>query len=85
MKEFTYRITHPNGLHGRPAAGLVTAARELDSAVTVQKGDKRAAADRIMALMTLGVVQGDTVTITVEGGDEERSLEQIKNYFENNL
>ena len=85
MKEFTYTITAPNGLHGRPAADLVTAARNLGSAVTIQKGEKRAGADRLMALMTLGVVQGDIVTVTVEGGDEDRALERMKEYFHKNL
>lgn len=85
MKEFAYTITHPNGLHGRPAAGLVTAAQGLNSAVTVWKGERCAGADRLMALMTLGVVTGDTVTITVEGGDEERNLDIIKAYFAENL
>ncbi len=85
MKEFTYTITHPNGLHGRPAADLVTQARKLDSAVTIRKGEKSAGADRLMALMTLGVAQGDAVTVTVEGGDEDQALERMKGYFEENL
>lgn len=85
MKEFTYTITHPNGLHGRPAADLVTAVQGLSSAVTVWKGDRCAGADRLMALMTLGVTQGDVVTVTIEGGEEERSLEIMKAYFAENL
>ena len=71
---------------GMTAALLCVPALAAEEApIPAKQGDKRAAADRIMALMTLGVVQGDTVTIAVEGGDEERSLEQIRNYFENNL
>lgn len=85
MKEFTYTITHPNGLHGRPAADLVTAAQGLESAVTIWKGERCAGADRLMALMTLGITQGDAVTVTIEGGDEERSLEIMKAYFAENL
>ena len=85
MKEFTYTITHPNGLHGRPAMELVNAVQALDSAVTVRKGDKRAGADRLIALLTLGVTQGDQVTVTLEGGDEERALEYLKGYFARNL
>lgn len=85
MKEFTYTITSPNGLHGRPAADLATVAQALDSAVTVHKGDRSAGADRLMALMTLGVSQGDTVTVTIEGGDEEKAAETMKDYFMNHL
>lgn len=85
MKTFTHTIANPNGLHGRPAMELTEAVRELDSAVTVCKGDKCAGADRLMALMTLGAAQGDTVTVTVEGGDEARSFEVLKRYFEQHL
>ena len=85
MKEFTYTVTRPNGLHGRPAADLATAAQALDSTVTVRKGDRCVGADRLMALMTLGAAQGDTITVTVEGGDEEKALEQLRTYFAQNL
>ena len=57
----------------------------MDSAVTVRKGDKCVGADRLMALMTLGAAQGDTITVTVEGGDEEKALEQLRTYFAQNL
>ncbi len=85
MKEFTYTITRPNGLHGRPAADLVTAAQTLDSTVTIRKGDRCVGADRLMALMTLGAVQGDTVTVTIEGGDEEKALAHMRAYFAEHL
>ena len=85
MKEFTYTITHPHGIHGRPAAALVTAAKALDGAVTVCKGDRQADACRMMALMTLGAAQGDTVTVRLEGGDEEGALRAMEEFFAQNL
>ena len=85
MKKFTYTVTRPNGLHGRPAADLVTAAQALDSTVTVRKDDRCVGADRLMALMTLGVAQGETVTVTIEGGDEARALAVMQAYFAEHL
>ena len=85
MKEFVYTITHANGLHGRPAAALVTAAKALDSAVTVYKGEKGAGADRLVALMTLGATRGDTVTVRIEGGNEQKALQVMKDFFLQNL
>ena len=85
MKEFTYTITHPNGIHGRPAAALVTAARALDSTVTLRRGDREAEATRLMALMTLGAGEGDTVTVRVEGGDEEKALGAMEAFFAETL
>lgn len=74
MKEFTYTITDPVGIHARPAGLLVKAIKALDSSVTIAKADgKSAAGTKLMALMGLGIKQGDTVTVTIEGGNEEAS------------
>ncbi len=86
MKQFTYTITEPVGIHARPAGLLVKAAKALDSTVTVTKSDGSSAeAAKLFALMTLGVKQGDTVTVTVEGGCEDANIEVMKKYFEENL
>ncbi len=38
-----------------------------------------------MAIMGLGVKCGDTVTVEVEGADEDAACEGIKAFFESNL
>ena len=38
-----------------------------------------------MALMGLGVKKGDTVTVTVEGEDEETAAENLEIFFKNHL
>lgn len=86
MKQFQYVITDPVGIHARPAGLLVKAAKALDSTVTVEKvGGKSSAATKLMAVMGLGVKGGDTVTITVEGGNEEASLQAMEQFFRENL
>lgn len=85
MREFTYTLTHPNGLHGRPAMELADFARTLDSAVTVRRGDRAAPADHLMALMLLGASRGDEVAVRVEGGGEEQNLAALEDFFRANL
>ena len=86
MKQFQYVITDPVGIHARPAGLLVKAAKALDSTVTVEKvGGKSYAATKLMAVMGLGVKGGDTVTVTVEGGNEEASLQAMEQFFRENL
>ncbi|MBD5084841.1 MAG: HPr family phosphocarrier protein [Clostridiales bacterium] len=86
MEEFTYTITDPVGIHARPAGLLVKAAKALDSTVTIAKADgKSAAATKLMALMGLGIKQGDTVTVTVEGGSEEANAAAMEQFFKDNL
>ena len=46
---------------------------------------KSAQATKLMAVMALGGKNGNTVTVTVEGDDEEQAFEGIKAFFENNL
>ena len=86
MKQFQYVITDPVGIHARPAGLLVKAAKALDSTVTVEKvGGKSSAATKLMAVMGLGVKGGDTVTVTVEGGNEEASRQAMEQFFRENL
>ena len=86
MKKFEYVITDELGIHARPAGLLVKAAKALDSTVTVEKaGGKSAVATKLMAVMGLGVKGGDTVIVTVEGGNEEASAEAMEKFFKENL
>ena len=86
MKQFTYTITNPIGIHARPAGLLVKAAKGLDSAVTIAREDgKSAAATKLMALMGMGVKCGDRITITAEGADEDAAIEQMEAFMKNNL
>ncbi|MCR5516631.1 MULTISPECIES: HPr family phosphocarrier protein [Lachnospira] len=85
MKSFDYVIKDEVGIHARPAGLLVKEAKNYDSKITVCKGDKSAEATKLMALMAMGVKCGDTVTVNVEGGDEEATFASIKDFFENNL
>ena len=85
MKTFEYTITDPVGIHARPAGVLSKEAKKYDSVITITKDGKSAEAKKLMALMSLGVKQGETVTVSVEGGDEERVAAEMEEFFKNNL
>ncbi len=85
MTTFNYTIKDELGIHARPAGLLAKAAKALDSTVTISKGDKSSAATKLMALMGMGIKCGDTVTVTIEGGDEVASEKAMKEFFEANL
>lgn len=86
MKKFAYTIQDANGIHARPAGLLVKAAKALDSTIALETAAGRSAATtRLMAVMGLGIKQGDTVTVTVEGGDEEASAAAMEKFFSENL
>ena len=86
MKSFEYVITDPVGIHARPAGILVKEIKKFaGSTITISKGEKSVNALKLMALMGMGIKQGDTVTVSVEGGDEEAVAAAIQDFFKNNL
>ena len=85
MKEFTYTITNPVGIHARPAGLLVKEAKQFASTITFIKDGKSAKATSLMKLMGMGVRQGDTVTVQVEGDDEETCAAAIEKFLKENM
>ena len=85
MKTFEYTIKDELGIHARPAGMLAKTAKALDSEITITKADKSAGASKLMALMGLGVKCGDTITVTITGGEEEASEKAMKEFLEANL
>ena len=76
----------PICIHARPAGLLAKAAKALDSTVTITKaGGKAAAATKLMAVMGLGVKTGETITFTIEGGNEEASAAAMEQFCKDNM
>jgi len=78
--EYTLRLEH--GIHGRPATRLVELAKGRESRVQITCGEKTADARKIFALMTLGADRGDTVSVTVEGPDEEETAHMLQDLLQ---
>lgn len=85
MKEIKYVVTDPLGIHARPAGLIVKLAAGFKSAITLDNGVKKADAKRIMAVMSMGVKQGNEVTVTVDGEDEEAAVAAIETFLKENL
>ena len=82
MKSFEYTITDPVGIHARPAGLLVKEIKGFaGSAVTITKGEKSVNALKLMALMQMGIKCGDTVKVTVEGGDGDTAAPVTAVFF----
>ena len=85
MKSFEYTIKDELGIHARPAGLLVKKANEFASKVPIKKGEKSADAKRIFAVMGMGVKHGDTVTVSIDGTDEETAFAELQTFFQQNL
>ncbi len=87
MKSFEYTVKDEMGIHARPAGILVKQLASVKSSVKIEvkAKDKSADAKRLMAVMKMAVKQGDTVTVTVEGEDEDTAAPQIEQFFKENF
>ena len=85
MKQFEYTVTEPVGIHARPAGLLTKEAKKYKSTITLTKDGKSVNVLKLMALMGLGVKCGDTVSVTVEGEDEETAAPAMGAFFKANL
>ncbi len=85
MKQFSYTITDALGIHARPAGMLVKEAGKFISSVKIEKNGNEADAKRLFSLMGLGVKAGETVSLKIEGSDENDAAEAIESFFKANL
>ena len=86
MTSFDYTITDPVGIHARPAGLLVKAVKaQAPAVVTIKAGAKTVVASKLVALMQMGIKQGDTISVYVEGGDEVAAAQALEEFFKANL
>lgn len=85
MREFSYTITDPEGIHARPAGELVKAAKEFNSIIKISKDGKEGDCKRIFGIMGLAIKKGMEVKMTFEGDDEDKACEVIQNFMKENL
>ena len=85
MKEFKYVITDALGLHARPAGMLVKAAAGYKCDVKLTANGTTVDAKRIMGVMRLAAKQGNEITISCEGPDEDTAAEALETFVKQNL
>ncbi len=85
MKQFSYVIKDPEGIHARPATLMVKEANKFKSSITIAFDDKTADAKRIFAVMSLGAKKGAELVFSVSGEDEDSAFESLKTFVEANF
>jgi Phosphotransferase System HPr (HPr) Family len=85
MKVFQFTITDPDGIHARPAGLLLKKVKACTSKATLRFGEKSADLTKLFAVMGLAVKQGNTVSVTVEGPNEEKDAADLEDFFKSNL
>ena len=85
MKSFKHVVNDPMGIHARPAGVMVKMVSALPCEVTIEANGKKASAKKIIGIMSLGVKQGQTVEVFVDGEGEDEAVETLKQFFAENF
>lgn len=85
MVKFTYKVKDPQGMHARPAGIIAAKAKEFESDARVTDGKETADLKKVLPLMGLPVKCGDELAITVQGTDEDRAAEAIRDVLKENF
>jgi multiphosphoryl transfer protein len=77
MASRTLIVTLRQGLHARPAALLAHRAKSFEARTTLSAHGRAANARSVVAIMALGVRQGDEVIIQADGADAMRAVDSL--------
>lgn len=78
MLQQEIEIINKLGLHARASAKLTQLAASYKSEVMMSRDKRRVNAKSIMGVMMLAAAKGTTVTIEVDGPDEEEAMQALR-------
>ncbi|MBO2943348.1 HPr family phosphocarrier protein [Paenibacillus sp. F411] len=74
----TFRITDEDGIHARPATALVNTANKFkDTESFAEASGKKVTLKSILGVLSLGLEQGDSLTLISEGPSAEDALNAL--------
>ena len=85
MKEFSYVITDPNGMHARPAGRITAVAKQYKSYTTLWYKAGNSDIKKLLQFMGSNVKENEKVIVRVEGVDEDTCAEALEKAFKENL
>ena len=81
MIEKTAAVQNDLGLHARPAARLVSIARDFNAEIKLRANNREADAKSVAALLMLAAAQNTQVQITATGPDEAEAASAVADFF----
>ena len=85
MKTFQYTIKEELGMHARVAGVVLQLVKEFRSSIVIANKGNQGDLKKLLSVIDLDIQYGDTVTVTVEGSDEDVAAEEMLAFFEENL
>ncbi|HZG75804.1 MAG TPA: HPr family phosphocarrier protein, partial [Paenibacillus sp.] len=70
----TFAVTNPQGFHVRPTKVFVEKASAFPCKIQVACKGKKVNGKSSLSMLTLGIAQGDEVTLEIDGDQEELAM-----------
>ena len=75
-------LKNKTGLHARPASKIVAFAKELPCKVYMEYEGKKAAADSILQILSLGAKEGSVLMLSADGEGDKHSVEKLDSFLQ---
>jgi len=82
MIEREVTVRNRAGLHTRPASMLVRTASQFDADIFLRRDGYEINGKSVIGVMTLAAEQGATLTLLVEGQDEQEAADAVAELFD---
>ena len=83
MVEKSFEIINDLGFHARAAVQFVKTASKFKSDIKVKKDNLVVCGKSIMGVLMLAASKGTTITVIIDGVDEEEALKSLGELIEN--
>ena len=70
-------VVNQVGLHARPATFLIQKANEFKCSVWIEKDERKVNAKSLLGVLSLGIIQGESVNIIGDGPDEVAAVNTL--------
>ena len=84
MVNRTAVIQNSAGIHVRPSGVIVSKVTDYKGAICIKGNNAETDLKGVIGLLTMGLLKGDSISITISGQDEEEMGNKIVNLFEDN-
>jgi len=82
VSERMITVSNRAGIHARPAAILVQAAKDFKASIYIERSSEKVNAKSIMGILTLAAAYKTELKIIAEGEDAEMAVDALSRLFD---
>ncbi|GKX28495.1 hypothetical protein SH1V18_09750 [Vallitalea longa] len=85
MIKRSFIIKSETGLHARPVTIFINKSKSFDSDIKVIKDTKIADGKKFLQVLSLGVLENDSIFIEIDGNDEKEAMYALEKLIVNDF